>query len=108
MKCLVWLFATALVGLLSVQAFAAETVCLEGDTLRGPNCVHEEVRPLRDPISTVYRVEGKRVRVVWDGVGTVKSSTRASLVVTEPVSDDDGKVRLADVRYEWNGSAYGR
>lgn len=108
MKCLVWLLATTLSGLLSVQAFAAEGVCLEGDTLRGPNCVHEEERPLRDPISTVYRVDGKRVRVVWDGVGTVKSSTSAFLIVTEPVSDDDGKVRLADVRHDWDGTVYGQ
>lgn len=108
MKCLSGILGAALSVLLSVQAFAGEGVCLAGDIQRGPNCVHEESRPLRDPVSTVYRVTGKRVRVVWDGVGSVKTSTSEYIVVTEPVSDESGKVRLGDVRYDWNGSEYGR
>ncbi len=108
MKCLSGILVVVLAALPSVQVFAGEGACLEGDTQRGPNCVHEESRSLRDPISTVYRVTGKRVRVVWDGVGTVKTSTPEYIVVTEPVSDDSGQVRLDDVRYDWNGSTYGR
>ena len=63
---------------------------------------------MRDPLSTVYRVQDREIQSVWYGVGTITKSTPEFLIVLEPVSDDAGNVRHAEVRHNWTGSSYER
>lgn len=111
--CMKRIFSVTVLGVLfSLMAVSgsarAESTCLEGDALMGPNCVHVEARPGRDPMSTVYRVKGKKVSTVWDGVGTIVKSTKDYLIVEEPVDNPNGGVSLARVRHDWTGSEYAR
>ena len=103
MKHIVGLLFLVLLTVRPGLALADESICLDGDALVGPNCVHAEGRPGRDPMTTVYRVEGKKVSTVWDGVGTVVESTAQFILVEEPT--DNGR---AKVRHNWTGSAYAR
>jgi len=71
--------------------------CLGSDRLMGPNCVHEERRPLRDPWVTVYRSSG----IVWLGPGKLVRSTPSYIVVKESLSD-----AWVVTVFRWNGNAY--
>lgn len=106
MKRLAGLFFLALLTARSGLALADENACLDGDTKMGPNCVHEDGRPGRDPMTTVYRVEDKKVSTVWTGVGTVQKSVADYLIVEELVDDGNGGARWAKVRHNWMGAAY--
>lgn len=102
------IFSLLVVVLSLFVASSASAECVTGDVEMGPNCIHEEVRPGRDPMTSVYRVEGETVTHVWAGVGTVLASTSALLVIRELVSDPNGDLHLEAIRHNWLGSVYER
>ena len=106
MKMILSLALLALSMGVTTPAFAEKMACLKGDTLAGPNCVHVDQRPMRDPMTTVYRVTGKEAKTVWFGTGTLKKSTVDYIIIVEPVMGEDGKMHQVEVRYDWTGTAY--
>lgn len=87
----------------------AQGRCEAGDALMGPNCVHTEwleAGPVRQPFSTVYRMDDGKKVVVWDDQGDVKDSKASHIEVIQLTVDDEGNLVPTAVKFHWDGSRY--